>query len=137
MVYFGGVAMVVVPTLGVGLPQSLHMASRGFYWLYLSFGVATVGFATLGVYFSTSYQMSRISCALNLASFCGVTMTSVATLATRRFPSIVPYRFPRHLFAWVGVVIWRREEKRHDARRQFSSVLPCDTPGLMFAKMVS
>jgi hypothetical protein len=43
------VATIGVPTLGVGLWQSLHMASRGFCCFYLLFGV--------GVCFPTSSQM--------------------------------------------------------------------------------
>jgi hypothetical protein len=63
------VATIGVPTLGVGLSQSLHMTSRGLYWPHLRFGV---GVATIGACFPSSYQISRGSSTLNLASFRGV-----------------------------------------------------------------
>jgi hypothetical protein len=73
------VARICVPTLGVGLSQSLHMVFLGFYWLHLHFGF---GVAMLGFFFPTLCQMlSRRSSTLNLASF---TLSRCTALVFRR-----------------------------------------------------
>jgi hypothetical protein len=65
------VVTVLVATLGVGLPESCRMSSRGFYWLHLHFQVG-VGFPI------SCLVANRGSPALNMASFGGI-----ATLGVR------------------------------------------------------
>jgi hypothetical protein len=78
-----------VPTLGVGLSQSLHMASRRFYYLYFRFWV--------GVFSNfLSNVIPRIIC----AKF-GVFVRRRD--AGRRFGNIVPYGIPRLFLAWFGI----------------------------------
>jgi hypothetical protein len=99
------------------LSQSLHIASRGFYWLHFRFGI---GAATLVVCFPASYQTSsRGSSTLNWRLFA----------ASRRLTSVCQHRALRHPEAVLGLT-WNPESSH--ARRRSSGVVSDRIFGLVY-----
>jgi hypothetical protein len=80
---FGSVATIVT-TRGVVLSQLFHVASLGFYWLSLLFGVgvATIYIATLGVCFPNLYHVIPGTIYAKLSSFSGVVTLAVGLPAS-------------------------------------------------------
>jgi hypothetical protein len=113
-----------IVTLGVALSVSCSTAFRGFFWLnlHLEDSVGTVGAATLGVGFPTSYsEPPRRSPVQNAAA---VGVMAMIGVAWRRF-SRLDYNGIRRFTCGKCGVFWRRpSERRRDVWRRFPALCP-------------